>query len=153
MKNLYLSPSKNPLRKAKEALITWRMERALSKKRILEIYLNVVEWGGRHIRHRGPPRSATTEKSASSLGAEEAARLAAVLPNPRRYRADKTSRYVEKRTRIIYHIMVKRGIVAPEYEEVTGDSASAANAPPAGDKGIMGEAVALPPPPEETAER
>lgn len=44
-KNLYLTPSKNPARKLKEALITWRMERALSKRRILEIYLNVVEWG------------------------------------------------------------------------------------------------------------
>ena len=44
-KNLYLSPSKNPVRKIKEAIITWRMEKVLSKKRILELYLNVAEWG------------------------------------------------------------------------------------------------------------
>lgn len=42
-RNLYLDPSKNPLRKVREAIITWRMERYLSKKRILELYLNVVE--------------------------------------------------------------------------------------------------------------
>ncbi len=44
-KNLWLSPSRNPLRKAKEALLTWQLERALSKRRILELYLNVVELG------------------------------------------------------------------------------------------------------------
>ena len=44
-KNLYLSPSKNPVRKIKEAIITYRIEKTLSKRRILEIYLNVAEWG------------------------------------------------------------------------------------------------------------
>ena len=44
-KNLYLNPSKNPLRKAKEIVIAWQIEQALSKRRIFEIYLNVVEWG------------------------------------------------------------------------------------------------------------
>ena len=44
-KNLYLSPAKNPVRKIKEAILTWRMERQLSKRRIMELYLNVVEWG------------------------------------------------------------------------------------------------------------
>ena len=44
-KNLYLTPSKNPVRKIKEAILTWRIERNLSKKRIIELYLNVAEWG------------------------------------------------------------------------------------------------------------
>jgi monofunctional biosynthetic peptidoglycan transglycosylase len=44
-KNLYLTPSKNPVRKIKEAILTWRLEKNLSKKRIIELYLNVVEWG------------------------------------------------------------------------------------------------------------
>src|SRR4030066_1443102 len=44
-KNLYLSPAKNPIRKIREAIITWKLEKVLSKKRILELYLNVVEWG------------------------------------------------------------------------------------------------------------
>ncbi len=116
VKNLYLSPSKNPLRKLTEALITWRMERTLSKRRILELYLNVAEWGeglfgveAASLHYFGKP--------ASSLGPEEAARLAAVLPNPRRYKANGTSRFVQKRTQLIYHIMVRRGIVVEEYEE------------------------------------
>lgn len=117
VKNLYLTPSKNPLRKAKEAIITWRLEKALNKRRILELYLNVVEWGegifgieaaAQH--HYGKP--------AVSLSPLEAARLAAVLPNPRRYRPNGPSKYVEKRANIIYDIMVKRGIVVPEYEDM-----------------------------------
>ena len=57
-------------------------------------------------------------KPAAALTAEEAAKLAAVLPNPRRYRVDGTSKYVERRAKVIYSIMAKRGIVVPEYEEV-----------------------------------
>ncbi len=120
VKNLYLSPSKNPLRKMKEAVITWRLERTLAKKRILEIYLNVVEWGdgifgieAASQRYYGKP--------ASSLSAGEAARLAAVLPNPRKFRVDGNGRYVENKSRIIYNIMVRRGIVIPEYEDVIED--------------------------------
>ena len=115
-KNLYLTPAKNPVRKLKEAMITWRMERTLSKRRILELYLNVVEWGegifgaeAASRRHFGKP--------ASALTAEEAAKLAAALPNPRRYRVDGSSKYVERRAKIIYAIMVRRGIVVPEYED------------------------------------
>lgn len=117
VKNLYLTPSKNPLRKAKEAIITWRLEKALNKRRILELYLNVVEWGegvfGIEVasqHYYGKP--------ASALSPQEAARLAAVLPNPRRYRPNGSSKYVEKRANIIYDIMVKRGVVVPEYEDV-----------------------------------
>jgi monofunctional glycosyltransferase len=117
VKNLYLSPEKSLLRKFKEALITWRMERTLSKRRILELYLNVVEWGegifgaeAASMHYFGKP--------ASALGPEEAARLAAVLPNPRRFKADSESRYVEKRARIIYEIMVRRGIILKEYDDI-----------------------------------
>jgi monofunctional biosynthetic peptidoglycan transglycosylase len=124
VKNLYLTPSKNPLRKAKEAIITWRLEKALHKRRILELYLNVVEWGegifgieAASQHHYGKP--------ASSLSPQEASRLAAVLPNPRRYRPNGSSQYVEKRAAIIYNIMVKRGIVVPEYEDVMKESAGA----------------------------
>jgi monofunctional biosynthetic peptidoglycan transglycosylase len=117
-KNLYLSPSKNPLRKIREAIITWRMEKALSKKRILELYLNVAEWGDGIFGIEAASRH-YYGKPASALGPEEAARLATVLPNPIRYNPRGKSRYVEKRSRIIYSIMVRRGIVIPAYEEVT----------------------------------
>ncbi len=117
VKNLYLTPAKNPVRKLKEAIITWRLEQAISKRRILELYLNVVEWGdgifgAEAASHR------YFGKSAAQLSAEEAAKLAAILPNPIRFKVDGTSRYTERRARIIYNIMVKRGVVIPDYEEV-----------------------------------
>lgn len=116
-KNLYLSPSKNPVRKVKEAIITWRIESTLSKRRILEIYLNVAEWGdgifgieaaARHYYH----------KSAKNLTGREAARLAAVLPNPIKYNPTGSQKYVKNRARIIYKIMKRRGVVIPQFQEV-----------------------------------
>ncbi|HET6514319.1 MAG TPA: monofunctional biosynthetic peptidoglycan transglycosylase [Thermodesulfovibrionales bacterium] len=116
-KNLYLSPSKNPVRKIAEAIITWRMERALSKKRILELYLNVIEWGDGIFGIEAASRH-YYGKSSSQLSPEEAARLAAVLPNPRKYNPTGNQRYVLNRSSLISAIMVKRGIVVPEYHEV-----------------------------------
>jgi monofunctional biosynthetic peptidoglycan transglycosylase len=117
-KNLYLSPSKNPVRKIREAVITYRMEKALSKKRILELYLNVAEWGDRGIFGIEAAARAYYGKHASELGPEESARLASVLPNPRKYNPLGESKYVLHRSNLIYAIMVRRGIVVPEYDEV-----------------------------------
>lgn len=116
-KNLYLTPSKNPIRKIKEAILTWRIERSLSKKRILELYLNAAEWGEGIFGIEAAAQH-YYGKPASSISPEEAARLASVLPNPRKYNPLGTSRYVENRSKIIYNIMVKRGIVIPSYEEI-----------------------------------
>lgn len=115
-KNLYLTPSKNPIRKVKEAILTWRLEKALSKKRIIEIYLNVVEWGNGIFGVEMAARNCFG-KSASELTPWESARLAAVLPNPLRYSPIKDSSFVLRRAERIYAIMVRRGIVIPEYEE------------------------------------
>jgi monofunctional glycosyltransferase len=116
VKNLYLSPSKNPLRKLVEAFLTWRMEHTLSKRRILELYLNVAEWGeglfgveAACLHYYG--------KSSAIVTATEAARLVAVLPNPIRFSVNSNSRSVERRANLIYRVMVKRGIVVEEYEE------------------------------------
>jgi len=114
-KNLYLSPSKNPLRKIREAVLAWRLERALSKKRILEIYLNVAEWG-EGIFGIGAASMHYFGKPAADLTPDEAARLASALPNPRKYNPAGRSRYVENRSRIIYNIMVRRGIVSEEFD-------------------------------------
>jgi monofunctional biosynthetic peptidoglycan transglycosylase len=119
-KNLYLSPSKNPVRKLKEAILTWRMERQLSKKRIMELYLNVAEWGDGIYGIEAAARK-HFGKSAAGLTAREAATLAAVIPNPRRYKTDGTSRYVGNQSDRIYQIMVRRGIVIPEYDEVISE--------------------------------
>jgi monofunctional glycosyltransferase len=116
-KNLYLSPSKNPIRKIKEAILTWRMERTLSKRRIVELYLNYAEWGNGIFGIEAAARH-YYGKPASSLNAEEASRLATVLPNPRRFNPNAEAGYVRYRSARIYQIMVQRGIVIPEYEEV-----------------------------------
>lgn len=116
-KNLYLSPSKNPIRKIKEAIITSRIEKNLSKKRIIEIYLNVAEWGdgifgieaaSRHYFH----------KSAKNLTAMEAAKLASVLPNPILYNPIGNQKFVIKKSNRLFKIMQKRGILIPDFVEV-----------------------------------
>ena len=121
-KNLYLSPEKNPVRKIREAIITWRIERTLSKKRILELYLNVVEWGDAGIFGIEAAAEHYYGKPASELSPEEAERLASVLPNPRKFNPVGNSRYVVKRADLIYSIMVRRGIVVPEYDEVVDEN-------------------------------
>ncbi|KKU52031.1 MAG: Monofunctional biosynthetic peptidoglycan transglycosylase [Parcubacteria group bacterium GW2011_GWA2_47_10] len=109
VKNLFLSASKNPLRKLKEWILTWYMERTLSKSRILELYLNVIEWGNGLYGIEAASQH-YFGKSVSSLGRQECARLAAVIPSPRRFRADGDSRYVARRSRIILDRMVARGL-------------------------------------------
>ena len=117
-RNLYLSPAKNPLRKIREAIITWRIERVLSKRRILELYLNVVEWGDGIFGVEAASKY-YYGKPSSELTPQEAARLAAVLPSPRRYNPAGDQRYVVNRSNLIYSIMIQRGIVIPEYKEAT----------------------------------
>lgn len=106
-KNLYLSSDKTLLRKANETLIAYALERYLSKKRILELYLNIVEWGkgvygaeaaARH--HFG--------KHAGDLSSEEAALLAAMLPSPRAYDPIKVTRYLSVRQQQILRLVEKR---------------------------------------------
>jgi monofunctional biosynthetic peptidoglycan transglycosylase len=100
-KNLFLSGERSWLRKGEEAAITWMMERILSKRRILELYLNVAEWGegvfgaeaaARY--HFGIP--------AAALGPEQAAWLAAILPSPRRYERGAITRYSVDRAASIF---------------------------------------------------
>lgn len=83
-KNLFLTPSKSYLRKAQEAAITVMIEAVWSKRRILEVYLNVVEWGEGIFGCEAAARR-YFRVPASRLGPAEAARLAVMLPNPRRY--------------------------------------------------------------------
>ena len=119
-RNLYLSPEKSLLRKGREAVITWRMERSLSKKRILELYLNAVEWGDGIFGAEAASRH-YYGKPASELTAMESARLASILPNPRKYSPLGDQGYVVNRANVIYDIMIRRGIVPPEYREMDQD--------------------------------
>lgn len=83
-KNLYLSPSRNPFRKFREVMIAWKLEQVLSKQRILELYLNVAEWGVGIYGVEAASRH-YFGRTAASLGPEQAAWLASILPRPRYY--------------------------------------------------------------------
>lgn len=100
-KNLYLSEERNFLRKGREAVYTYFLERELSKKRILEIYLNIIEWGDGVY---GAEAAARTyfRKSASGLTREEAAYLAAMIPSPLNvFNPNKNRKRVVRRQRAI----------------------------------------------------
>jgi monofunctional biosynthetic peptidoglycan transglycosylase len=99
-KNLYLSTSKNPLRKLREFFIARRLEQKLGKRRIFEIYLNVIEWG---FDVYGVQAASLTyfQKPASVLNAREAAMLAAMIPNPRGMSPLRPSKRFLRRTNII----------------------------------------------------
>ena len=112
-KNLFLSPSRNPVRKLREFILSWRLEKTLSKKRILELYLNVVEWGNGIFGAEAASRH-YYGKPASELSPQEAARLAVVLPSPRRYNPRSGTKYIEDHAREVLDIMVKRGIIPAE---------------------------------------
>jgi monofunctional biosynthetic peptidoglycan transglycosylase len=103
-KNLYLSPDRSLIRKARELWIAYALEAHLDKERILEIYLNVVEWGpgvfgaeaaARHWYHR----------SAAALTPAQAARLAVALPNPRLYAPNVASADLDKKAARILRLM------------------------------------------------
>jgi len=100
-RTLYLSPKKNIIRKLKEALITVRLERALPKRRILEIYLNVIEWG-RGIYGAEAAARFYYNKSAADLTSDEAVALASILPSPRRWTPQGEQAFMaRRRTRLL----------------------------------------------------
>ncbi|HKX84115.1 MAG TPA: biosynthetic peptidoglycan transglycosylase [Pyrinomonadaceae bacterium] len=104
-KNLYLSEDRNFLRKGREAVYTYFIERDLSKKRILELYLNVIEWGDGVY---GAEAAARTyfNKSASGLTREEAAFLAAMIPSPLNvFNPQKNRKRVVRRQRVLLKYM------------------------------------------------
>lgn len=106
-KNLYLSIDKTVLRKAKEALITRELEHQLTKKRILELYLNVAEWG-RGVYGAEAAARHYFGKSAFDVTPEEAALLAAILPAPTHYDPLRVTRYLSVRQQQILRWMDKR---------------------------------------------
>jgi len=99
-KNLFLSRARTPWRKAEEALITVMLEKTLEKRRILELYLNVIEWGERTFGAEAAARR-HFGSSAAALSAEQAARLAAMVPNPRYYERRGTTPFLTRQTAVI----------------------------------------------------
>ena len=103
-KNLFLSGERSYLRKGQELIITYMLETCMDKERILEIYLNVVEWG---VGVFGAEAAAQHYYGihASALNASQAARLAVMLPKPRAYDKNRNSPYLQKRTEVIMRRM------------------------------------------------
>ena len=99
-KNLFLSGRRTPWRKAEEALITMMLENLMSKQRILEIYLNVIEWGNGVFGAEAAARH-YFNVSAAQLSPGQSAKLAAMVPNPRYYDKNRNARGLMRKTQII----------------------------------------------------
>jgi monofunctional biosynthetic peptidoglycan transglycosylase len=99
-KNLFLSGRRTPWRKAEEAVITIMLEKMMDKRRILEMYLNVIEWGEAVFGCEAAARH-YYGVSAASVGPEQAAKLAAMVPNPRFYDRNRNARGLQRKTGII----------------------------------------------------
>lgn len=107
-KNLFLSTSKDPIRKLKEVIIATMIEDELTKSRIFELYLNIIEMGD-GIFGVEAVSLIYFGKHSSELSRDEAARIAAVIPSPLRYKPNSESRYVRYRKNIILARMSARG--------------------------------------------
>ena len=111
-KNLYLSPSKNPLRKLREFVIARRLEAELKKARILELYLNVIEWGDGVYGIESAARS-YFQKAAADLGPAESALLAGAIVNPRLLNPAHPTARLLRRQQLILRRM---GAIVPPQE-------------------------------------
>jgi len=103
-KNLFLSPERSYLRKGQELVITYMIEALWDKRRILEVYLNVAEWGDGVFGAEAAARH-YYRTSASRLGPEEAARLAVMLPRPKFYDRNRSSEYLSRRAAAVMRYM------------------------------------------------
>jgi monofunctional glycosyltransferase len=99
-KNLFLSSSRTPWRKGEEVIITFMLEKMMNKRRILEIYLNVIEWGNGVFGAEAAARH-YYKTSAAGLGKTQSAKLAAMIPQPRFYDDHRSTRYLSRRTATI----------------------------------------------------
>ena len=133
-RNLYLSPSKNLVRKARELLIARRLEASLSKQRIFELYLNVIEWGDSVWGAEAASRR-YFHKPASELTAPEAALLAGAISSPRNFDPAHPSARLKRRQQMI---MRRMGAVTPPPVIVGA-------ADPAGGRAALDTIPSLPP--------
>jgi monofunctional biosynthetic peptidoglycan transglycosylase len=114
-KNVYLSPSRNPLRKFRELIIARRLEAELTKVRILELYLNVIEWGD-GIYGADAAARRYFGHSAATLGASESALLAGAIINPRVLSPARPTPRLLRRQQII---LKRMGAVTPPHDELS----------------------------------
>ena len=133
-KNLYLSPERSLVRKLRELLITWRLESALEKDRILELYLNVAEWGPGVFGAEAAARH-WYGRSAAELTADQAARLAVALPNPFKRSPKTRSRALDRKAARVVRALHRGGLVSEtelvEALRALGQAPTVVAAPPA----------------------
>ena len=133
-KNLFLSPSRSMLRKGREMLIAFRLEDSLSKERILEIYLNIVEWGDGVFGAEAASRH-WFHHSAAALTAVQAARLAIALPNPRTRAPDQRSHELTEKAIRIVRLLRSHGLISRADRDAAlnelGDAPTPTHASPA----------------------
>lgn len=127
-RNLFLGERRTLDRKLAEVVLAWRLERALSKRRIFELYLNLIEWGDGVYGAEAAARHWYGVPSAR-LSPREAAGLAAVVINPRRFSPIEPSRRIEKRIRTIVTRMERRGLLSPAEADAALGRVPAAVAP------------------------
>jgi monofunctional biosynthetic peptidoglycan transglycosylase len=137
-KNLYLGTAKTPTRKLRELVVTRWLEQDLSKARILELYLNVIEWGDSVYGCEAAARH-WYGKPAAALSEVEAAGLAAMIPNPRRINPRVSPERHERATRRVLWLMAKAGYIA---RDVAGGGAEP---PPPHEGALESEEDAEPP--------
>ena len=141
-RNLYLGEDRTVGRKLKEVVLALRMEQSVSKRRILELYLNLIEWGD-GIYGAGAAARRYFGRSAADLDARQALLLASVIINPRRFSPLDPSPRIEKRVRTIASRMLRRGqLTEAEYRLAVGEP------PPDGRAAEGGAPKAIPEPPE-----
>jgi len=121
-KNLYLSTDQTPVRKLKELVITLLLERELEKDRILELYVNLIEWGPGLYGVEAAARR-YFGKPAARLTLEESIRLAAVIPSPLKHRPDRESRYLRFHARVIRERMRARSMLPAKADPAERPSA------------------------------
>ena len=121
-KNLFLSSEKSLWRKLREAAIAFKLERQLSKKRILELYLNVIDWGPGIYGAENASRS-NFNCPASALALSQAIRLASIVPNPHRFSALSTANArMNRKRKIIAKRMLRRRWITPEaYDQALAE--------------------------------
>ncbi len=119
-KNLYAGEDRTPWRKLKEMFLAWRIERALTKRRIFELYLNLIEWGDGIYGAEAAARR-HFHVSAAALSERQAVLLAAIVINPRKYSALAPSKRIESRVRMIAGRLRRRGFLdAAQYAAAIG---------------------------------
>ena len=121
MKNLYLSASRNPLRKWKEAILAMRVERCVGKSRILEVYLNVIEWGESVYGIEAASRK-YFGKPAAALDPAESALLTAMIPNPIYYNPYRKNPKLWRNKNLTLRLMLRAGYLSrARYDQAVNE--------------------------------